>query len=44
MPGSFFIDWSLRTGKSPSELEEMIENEPEWWRNRFWIYVQAGGR
>lgn len=31
-------------GRTPSELEESIENEPVYWRNRFWLYVNAGGK
>ncbi len=41
MPDSFWLDGSVRTGRAPSELMHMIENEPEPIRNRFWIYVNA---
>lgn len=38
------ISLAIRMGRTPSELMEALDNEPEWWRNRFWIYVNAGGR
>jgi hypothetical protein len=44
MPDSFWIGWMLRTGRAVSELMAMLENEPEPIRNRFWIYVNAGGK
>jgi hypothetical protein len=43
MPDADLISLAIRMGRTPSELEEAIENEPEYWRNRFWIYTQAGG-
>jgi len=43
MADSFWLSWSLRSGRAPSELMHMIDNEPEPLRNRFWIYVDAGG-
>lgn len=44
MDGASMVSLAIRMGRTPSELEEAIENEPEWWRNRFWIYVNAGGK
>jgi hypothetical protein len=44
MPDSSFIQLAIRMGRLPSELEEAIDNEPEWWRQRFWLYINAGGR
>jgi hypothetical protein len=39
MGDSFWLDWTLRTGRAPTELMQMIDDEPEPIRNRFWIYV-----
>jgi hypothetical protein len=44
MPDAGFIQLAIQMGRLPSELERAIEDEPEPWRNRFWIYINAGGR
>lgn len=44
MPEAFWLSWMLRTGTPASELMQMVEDEPEPIRARFWIYVNAGGR
>jgi hypothetical protein len=44
MPESALISLALRLGRLPGELEEALEEEPEYWANRLWIYVNAGGR
>jgi hypothetical protein len=44
MPGAGLISLAIAMGRTPSELLAAIENEPEYWRSRFWIYVNAGGR
>ncbi len=43
MPDANFIALAIRMNRTPSELLDAIEDEPEYWRNRFWIYVNAGG-
>jgi hypothetical protein len=44
MPGAGVIAVALRMGRLPGELLDALEDEPEYWRNRFWIYVNAGGQ
>lgn len=34
----------MRTGVDVPELMQRVENLPEPLRNRFWIYVNNGGR
>jgi len=43
MPGSGVISLAIRMGKTPQQLLDELEDEPEYWRTRFWIYVNAGG-
>lgn len=44
MEGAGLIALALSMGRTPWELLEALEDEPEYWRNRFWIYVNAGGQ
>ena len=44
MPGAGVISLALSMGRTPGELLEALEDEPEYWRSRFWLYVNAGGR
>ena len=44
MPGADLISVALRMGRTPGELLEALEDEPEYWRERFWIFINAGGR
>jgi hypothetical protein len=43
MPDAGLISLAIRMGRTPQELIDAIEDEPEYWRNRFWVYVNAGG-
>lgn len=44
MPDAGLISLAIRMGRTPQELLDAIEAEPEYWQNRFWIYVNAGGQ
>ena len=44
MPGSSLISLAMSMGKTPQELLDALDDEPEYWRERFWIYINAGGR
>jgi hypothetical protein len=44
MPDAGLISLAIRMCRTPQELLDALEDEPEYWRNRFWIYVNAGGR
>lgn len=43
MSGSLVISVAMRMGKTPQQLLDELEDEPAYWRERFWIYVNAGG-
>jgi len=44
MEGAGLIRLAIAMGRTPSELLAALEEEPEYWQNRFWIYINAGGR
>jgi hypothetical protein len=44
MPGSRLISLAIEMGRTPQELLDALDDEPEYWRERFWIYVNAGGK
>lgn len=44
MDGAGLISVAIRMGKTPQELLDALDEEPEYWRCRFWAYVNAGGR
>lgn len=44
MPGSALISLAIQMGKTPQQLIDALDAEPDYWRERFWIYVNAGGR
>jgi hypothetical protein len=41
MPGSLVIGVAMSMGKTPQQLLDELDDEPEYWRERFWIYVNA---
>jgi hypothetical protein len=44
MPDAGLIGLAMSMGRTPQELLDALDDEPEYWRERFWIYVNAGGR
>ena len=44
MPEAGLISLAIQMGKTPQQLIDDLDDEPEYWRERFWIYVNAGGR
>lgn len=41
MEGSLLIGVASRMGKTPQQLLDDLEDESEYWRERFWIYHGA---
>jgi hypothetical protein len=44
MPDAGLISLAIGMGRTPEELIAAVEDQSEYWRERFWIYVNAGGR
>lgn len=44
MPDAALIQIAISMGKTPQGLLDALADEPEYWRERFWIYVNSGGR
>ena len=43
MPEAGFIRLAISMGLMPGELQTALDNESEYWRNRFLIYVGGAG-
>lgn len=44
MPEAGLISLAIHMNRTPQELLDALDDEPEYWQNRFWIYINAGGR